>query len=230
MNFKTLLKPILPHAVAVVVFVFFSAVFFSPLFQGYSLKQSDVKQYQGMSKEIKDHLVSNDEDPLWTNSMFGGMPAYQILVHERNNGLYYVDRILKIGLPKMANLLFLVMIGFYIFALCLRVNPWLGIGAAVVYGFCTINILYLGAGHLTKINTIAYIAPALGGLILAFRGKPLLGASVFSLFFGLNLMANHPQMTYYLGLLCVFIGASELIRLLLKKWNFVLNLFLHKSR
>lgn len=217
MNMKRLLKPILPHAVAVVVFVLFSSLFFSPLFQGYSLKQSDVKQYQGMSKETKDHIVSNDEDPLWTNSMFGGMPTYQILVVQKKNVLTYVERALKLGLPKPVAILFTVMLGFYIFALCLKINPWLGIAVAVAYGFSTINILYLGAGHITKVNTIAYIAPTLGGLLLAFRGKPLLGASVFSLFFGLNLMANHPQMTYYLGLLCAFIGIGELVRLLLKK-------------
>ena len=152
---KDHLKSALPHFVAIIVFVFFSGVFFSPLFQGYSLKQSDVKQYQGMSKEILDHHVVNDEDPLWTNAMFGGMPAYQILVYDKSNVLSYVDRVIKLGLPKSCAILFTVMLGFYIFALCLRVNPWLGIGAAVAYGFCTINILYIGAGHITKVNTIA---------------------------------------------------------------------------
>ena len=209
---KDHLKSALPHFVAIIVFVFFSGVFFSPLFQGYSLKQSDVKQYQGMSKEILDHHVVNNEDPLWTNAMFGGMPAYQILVYDKSNVLSYVDRVIKLGLPKSCAILFTVMLGFYIFALCLRVNPWLGIGAAVAYGFCTINILYIGAGHITKVNTIAYIAPTIGGLILAFRGKMFLGAAVFSLFLGLNLMANHPQMTYYLVFACVFIGLGELYR------------------
>ena len=209
---KDYFKLALPHIVAITVFVLFSSMFFSPLFQGYSLKQSDVKQYQGMSKEILDHYVVNEEDPLWTNSMFGGMPAYQILVYEKNNMLSYLDRAIKLGLPKSAAILFTVMLGFYIFALCLSVNPWLGMGAAVAYGFCTINILYIGAGHITKVNTIAYIAPTLGGLILAFRGKKFIGAAVFSLFFGLNLMANHPQMTYYLGFACLFIGLGEFYR------------------
>ena len=124
---KDYFKLALPHIVAVTVFVLFSSMFFSPLFQGYSLKQSDVKQYQVMSKEILDHYVVNEEDPLWTNSMFGGMPAYQILVYEKNNMLSYVDRAIKLGLPKSAAILFTVMLGFYIFALCLSVNPWLGI-------------------------------------------------------------------------------------------------------
>ena len=211
---KSYFKLALPHLVALSVFFLFSFIFFSPLFQGYSLKQQDVKQYRGMSKEILDHHVSNDSDPLWTNAMFGGMPAYQILVHHKNNFLVYVDSVLKMGLPKMVNLMFLMMLGFYIFALCLRINPWLAMLAAVAYGFSTINILYLGAGHLTKVKTIAYIAPVLGGVILSFRGKILLGATIFALFLGLNLMANHPQMTYYLGFLCLFVGLGELIRLL----------------
>lgn len=214
---KPYLKLALPHLAAIVTFVVFSSLFFSPLFQGYSLKQSDVKQYQGMSKEILDHHATYGEDPLWTNSMFGGMPAYQILVYKNNNMLSYVDRTIKMGLPKSVGILFTVMLGFYIFALCLRINPWLAIGVSLAYGFCTINILYLGAGHITKVNTIAYIAPALGGLILAFRGKPLLGGAVFSLFFGLNIMANHPQMTYYLGFLCLFIGLGEFVRLIVNK-------------
>lgn len=220
---KPYLKLALPHLVAVATFVAFSLIFFSPLVQGYSLKQSDVRQYQGMSKEILDHHVVHGEDPLWTNSMFGGMPAYQILVYDKSNMLSYVDRMIKLGLPKPAAILFTILIGFYIFALCLRVNPWLGIGAALAYGFCTIHILYLGAGHITKVNTIAYMAPTLGGLILAFRGRALLGGALFSLFFGLNLMANHPQMTYYLGFLCLFIGVGELVRLIsIKKTSNIL--------
>ncbi|MEJ6506340.1 MAG: YfhO family protein [Crocinitomicaceae bacterium] len=214
---KAFFKLALPHIVAIVSFVVFSSLFFSPVFQGYSLKQSDVKQYRGMSKEINDHFVLEEDNPLWTNSMFGGMPAYQILVTEKNIGFSYINRILKLGLPRPVALLFSVMLGFYILALCLRVNPWLGIGAAIAYGFCTINILYLGAGHITKVNTIAYMAPTIGGLVLAFRGKPLLGAAVFSLFLGLNLMANHPQMTYYLGFLCLIIGTGELFRMILSQ-------------
>lgn len=218
---KLVFKSLLPHFVAILTFVTFSSLFFSPVFQGYSLKQSDVKQYRGMSKEISDHFVLEDDNPLWTNSMFSGMPAYQILVTGKNNSFSMVNKLFKLGLPLPVALLFSVMLGFYIFSLCLRVNPWLGMAAAVACGFCTINLLYLGAGHITKVNAISYMAPALGGLILSFRGKVLLGAAVFALFLGLNLMANHPQMTYYLGFLCLFFGIGELIRLLvLKKESF----------
>lgn len=213
MNFKK----IVPHLIAIGVFVLLASVYFSPVFNDYSLKQSDIQQFRGMEKEIVDANLMNEEEALWTNSMFGGMPAYQINVQHPNNFVKNVDLFMKLGLPGPVGLLFMAMLGFYIFALCLRVNPWLGILGAIAFGFSTINILYIGAGHVTKVNAIAYMAPALGGLILAFRGKWLIGAAVFALFFALNLSANHLQMTYYLAFLLGAVAIGESIRLLIKK-------------
>jgi hypothetical protein len=213
------IKAIIPHFIAIVVFIIFSSVYFSPLFDGNNLKQSDIKQFQGMSKEIVDYRIQNGKEPLWTNSMFSGMPAYQISVIHHNNYLIKVDKFLKLdfALPRPVGLMFLAMLGFYIFALCLRVNPWLGILGAVAFGFSTINILYIGAGHMTKVNAIAYMAPALGGMLLAFRGKWLLGGILFALFFGLNITSNHLQMTYYLIFLLFAVAVGEGVRLLIAK-------------
>jgi hypothetical protein len=212
MNFKK----IIPHLVAIGVFVLLASIYFSPLFNDYNLRQGDIQQFRGMEKEIVDANLVNDEDALWTNSMFGGMPAYQINVHQPGNLMGYVDQIIKLGLPRPIGLLFMAMLGFYIFALCMRVNPWLGILGAIGFGFSTINILYIGAGHVTKVNAIVYMAPALGGLLLAFRGKWILGSAVFALFLGLNLNANHLQMTYYLMFLLGAVAIGEVIRLLIK--------------
>ena len=213
------IKAIIPHVIAIAVFIIFSAVYFSPLFNGNNLKQSDIKQFQGMSKEIIDYRIQNGKEPLWTNSMFSGMPAYQISVIHHNNYLIKVDKFLKLdfALPRPVGLMFLAMLGFYIFALCIRVNPWIGILGAVAFGFSTINILYIGAGHMTKVNAIAYMAPALGGMLLAFRGKWLLGSVIFALFFGLNVTANHLQMTYYLVFLLFAVAIGEGVRLLIAK-------------
>jgi len=220
MNSK--LKSILPHIIAIAAFILLSCVYFSPLFDGYSLKQSDIRQFQGMSKEIVDYDFVHGKLPLWTNSMFGGMPAYQIATEHNANWLTYVDQALKLGLPRPVGILFISMLGFYIMTLCLRVNPWLGMIGAIAFGFSTINVLYIGAGHMSKVNAIAYMAPALGGLILAFRGKWLLGAAVFGLFFGLNLTANHLQMTYYLSFLLAAVAIAEVIRLALgKEWMYL---------
>lgn len=210
-------KRILPHLIAVSTFLILASVYFSPIFNGYSLRQSDVKQFQGMQKEILDANLMNEEDALWTNAMFSGMPTYQISIQHAGNFMVKIDRVLKLGLPGPVGILFITMLGFYIFALCLKVNPWLSLLGAVAFGFSTINILYIGAGHVTKVNSIAYIAPALGGMILAFRSKWLLGSAIFALFFSLNITANHLQMTYYLILLMGAVAIAEIIRIGLKK-------------
>ena len=212
-----ILKKLLPHIIAVVLFLGLSSVYFSPLFNGYSLRQGDVKQYRGMAKEIDDYRMMNDGEAMWTNSMFGGMPAYQISIDHPSNVLKWVHNLLTLNLPAPIGILFISMLGFYIFGLCLRINPWLSMVGALAFGFSSFNILYIGAGHITKVTAVAYIAPTLGGLILAFRGNKLLGAVLFMLFFGLNLTANHLQITYYLSILVGIVAIGESIHLLIKK-------------
>ena len=214
---KSILLKAIPHAVAIVLFAILSSMYFSPVLDGYSLRQGDINQHKGMSKEISDYRLLKGDEALWTDSMFGGMPAYQISVVHENNLLRHVDQLIKLYLPGPIGILFMSMLGFYIFALCLRVNPWLGIVGGIGFGFATINILYLGAGHVSKINTIAYMAPALGGLILATRGKLILGGAVFALFFALNVSANHLQMTYYLAMMLGLVALAEGIRLIVEK-------------
>jgi hypothetical protein len=212
-NFKNLL----PHLAAIVLFVIASMAYFWPTFEGNQLKQGDVKQFRGMSKELEDYRMMNKEEALWTNAMFGGMPAYQISIQHKGNLMVYVNKYMQLGLPLPVGLMFIAMLGFYIFALCMRINPWLGMVGGLAFGFSTINVLYLGAGHVTKVNAIAYMAPTLGGLILAFRGKWLLGSAVFGFFFALNLTANHLQMTYYLAFLLGAVALAEAIRMGIKK-------------
>jgi hypothetical protein len=218
---KLSFKSFLPHLVALVLFVVLPSIYFSPLFDGYALKQSDIRQFQGMSKEMFDYKLTHDgQQPNWTNAMFSGMPTYQISADQDSNWLSDVDQLLKLGLPRPVGILFVSMLGFYILGLCLRLNPWLAMIGALGYGFSTINILYLGAGHMSKVNAIAYMAPALGGLLLAFRGRWLLGSAIFALFMGLNITANHLQMTYYLAFILGAVALTEVIRLALaKKWK-----------
>jgi hypothetical protein len=219
---NTLLKKALPHTAAVVLFILLSSAFFGPVWDGYDLRQGDISHWRGMSQEIANYRLMYGEEPLWTNSMFGGMPAYQISVIHSDNVLLFIDKALKLGLPGPVGAIFMCMLGFYILTLCLRVNPWLGMAGAVAFGFSTINILYLGAGHTAKVNAISYMAPALGGVILALRGRWLMGSALFALFFGLNVAANHLQMTYYLSLLLAAVVVGESVRLLMarevKQW------------
>jgi len=149
--------------------------------------------------------------------MFGGMPAYQVSTEHNANLLRPILLTLRLGLPGAIGTLFLCFLGYYILGLCLRLGPWYSLVGAVAFGFATINILYLGAGHTGKVTSIAFLAPALGGFILAFRGRAYLGGAIFMLFLGLNIAANHLQMTYYLAFLLVAVALGESIRLVLAK-------------
>lgn len=213
---STLLR-ILPHAVALVVFTLVSSVFFSPAYDGYDLRQGDIAQFKGMSKEIVDYRDLYGEEPLWTSSMFSGMPAYQISVIQSRNVPQLIQLSFRKLFPGPVGMLVLAMLSFYVLGLCLRVNPWLAMVVAVGFGLSTVHILYLGAGHVSKVNAIALMPGVVGGVLLAFRGKALHGAAVTLLFLAMHLAANHLQMTYYLMFLVGFIVVGELIRLALAK-------------
>ena len=127
-------KKILPYVVAILIFVVITFLYFSPLLEGKKLLQSDIVHFKGMSKEIVDYREKTGQEPLWTNSMFGGMPAYQISTNYSSNVLSYLDRALSLGLPHPANLVFLYFLGFFILLLVMGVNPWLSIVGAIAFG------------------------------------------------------------------------------------------------
>jgi hypothetical protein len=200
----------LPHLVAIVVFLFISLAYFYPLLQGKSLRQGDIVQFQGMSKEIADFRDKTGEEALWTNSMFGGMPAYQISVIYYKNFAKYIDTIISFNLPVPAKYLFLSLLGFYILLLAFRVDPWLAIAGALAFGFSTYFFIIEAAGHNTKAHAMTYMAPIIAGIVLSFRGKLLLGAMLTGLFLSLQLFTNHLQITYYTLIIVILFGLFEL--------------------
>lgn len=214
---RSILLKALPHAVAILVFFLLSAIFFSPAFQGFDLRQGDIDQYVGMSKEIKDFRSVYHSDPLWTNSMFSGMPAYQISVEQTRSLPALLITGMRTVFPGPVGILFLAMLSFYILGLCMKVNPWLSILGAVGFGFASINILYLGAGHASKVIAIALMPATLGGVLLTFRRSLYLGIGVTALFASLELAANHLQMTYYLLILIGFVALFEFVKFFRKR-------------
>lgn len=194
MNFKKYL----PHLLAIIIFAIITIVQFSPLFSGKSLEQSDISRAAAMSQEVKDFRKAYPgEEPLWTNSMFSGMPAYQISTIYPGNWLGSLDKVFHGFLPHPSGYIFLCFVGFFILLLCLEINPWLAIVGALAYGFSSYFFIILEAGHNSKANAIGYLAPLLGGIILLMRGKYWLGFAVTSLFMAMELNANHPQISYY---------------------------------
>ncbi len=212
-----ILKKMLPHVVAIVLFLSISIVFFSPILKGYTLVQHDIQTYLGMSKEFRDYRDANNDLTLWTNSMFGGMPAYQISTISEGNWVGKLNKVLKLGFTGPIGTLFMAMLGFYILSLCLKIKPWIGILGSIGFGLASIFILYLGAGHVSKMNALAYMPPVLGGMILVFRGQYLKGAAITALFLSLHLSMNHLQMTFYLIFLLGFVGLAYAIDLILQK-------------
>ena len=124
---KNIFKSIYPHIIAIAVFVVISFTYFSPLLEGKKIQQSDMMHYYGMSKEINDFREATGEEALWTNQLFGGMPAYLISVKYNSNILRYVNIALNLGMSRPANYLFLTLLGFYILLMVFRVNPWLAV-------------------------------------------------------------------------------------------------------
>ncbi|MCF8368135.1 MAG: YfhO family protein [Bacteroidales bacterium] len=203
-------KKLLPFVVAVLIFLGLTMAYFSPLFEGKVLRQDDIIRHKGMAKEIVDFREATGQEALWTNSMFSGMPAYQISVQYKKNLVQYIDSLLRLGLPRPADMVFLYMIGFFILLVALGVNPWLSIAGAIIYGFSSYFFIILEAGHNSKAHAIGYMAPALAGIILTYRGKYLLGGVITLLFMALQIRAGHPQMTYYLMMLVLVLGILEL--------------------
>jgi hypothetical protein len=205
-------KKIAPYLTAIVLFVVITFAFFSPLLEGKHIFQSDIAQYQGMSKEIDNYRSATGQEPLWTNSMFGGMPAYQVSTLYHGNLIGYLDTILTLGLPHPANLVFLYFLGFFFLLLVMKVDPWLSIAGAIAFAFSSFFIIIIDVGHNSQAHAIGYIAPVFAGFILTFRKKYILGGLISAIFLSLEFKANHPQITYYLVMIAVLLGISELIQ------------------
>ena len=200
------------HAVVIFLFALISFTYFSPLIEGKRIDGHDIKTWIGMSKEISDFRNSTGEEALWTNSMFSGMPAYQISVKYSSNLVRYIDKIITLGFPRPANLLFLYLIGFYLLLLSLKVDYRIAAIGALAYAFSSYFFIIIQAGHMTKAHAIAYLPMVVASVIYTYRGKMLLGGVLTSLAVALELYSNHLQITYYLILILIFIGLYQFFK------------------
>jgi hypothetical protein len=213
---ESAIKSAVPHIVAVLIFTVVSFAYFYPVLEGKKISAHDTKVFEGSSREIRDFRAEYGREPLWTNSMFGGMPAYMISVKYPGNLFKHLDDFLKIFKTPVAAL-FLSMLGFYLMLLLLRVNPWLALAGAIAYGFSSYLFVSLSAGHNTKVYAMAWMAPVVGSAIYAFRSDGFKGAALFALFLSLQIMANHFQITYYTFIILFVFGIYELIDAIKRK-------------
>lgn len=188
------------------------AAYFQPAFVKKNvLYQSDMLQVKGMAKEGVDFRKKNKGDEtLWTSRMFGGMPTYQIDARYPNNFLTKISRAVKLGLPFPAGHMFLLFLGMFILLWAFRLDPWIAVVGALAYAFSSYFFVAMEAGHNSKINALGFAPMVIAGMVLAYRGRILLGGAVFALSMGLELTANHFQITYYLLFIIIAMVVSEL--------------------
>jgi hypothetical protein len=209
-------KSFFPHIVAIVSFLLIAFIYCSPAIEGKQLVGPDTEGWLGMSKEIKDYNSNNPDAAYWTNSMFGGMPSYQISMKIPSNILKPINIVFDI-FPQPIYMLFLYMIGFYILLLAFRLNPWLSMIFAVAFAFGSYNLIILVVGHNTKAVVIAYMAPLIGSIAYAFRQNKWTGAILTALFLALAIQGNHLQITYYTLIILICFGVAEFIYAIIEK-------------
>jgi len=216
-NIQQLFKNNWIHFLAIGLFIITTLIYFQPQFSGYGLKQHDIEQFKGMSNEINHFREVNGEEPLWTNSMFGGMPTYQISTKYEGNLLTNVYRGFQLWMSSPAGMFFAYLLGFYIMLLCMKVNPKVAILGAFAFAFSSYYIIILQAGHNTKAAAIGLAPPVIGAFYMAYRHNFKWGLLLSALFMGIELISNHVQVTYYLAMVLIFMGVGEFIRHLKSK-------------
>lgn len=209
-------KDILPHALVILGFIIVALVYFNPVLSGKRIYQNDIKLYEGIAKQHRDFRAETGEETYWTNSAFGGMPTYQLGAKFPHDYMDKLDRLIRF-LPRPADYLFLYFLSFYVLMLVMRV-PWkYAVIGALAFGLSTYLIIIIGVGHNSKAHAIGYFPLVLSGIILTFKGKYLWGFLLTAVAMGLEIQANHYQMTYYLGMLCFILGIAYLIDAFKKK-------------
>ncbi|SEM31358.1 membrane protein YfhO [Aquimarina amphilecti] len=204
------LKRFIPHLLVILGFIIASLAFFNPVLSGKMLFQNDIKLYEGMAKQQKDHRKNTGEETFWNNSAYGGMPTYQLGARFPHDYMDKLDRLIRF-LPRPADYLFLYLTSFYILLLVMRI-PWkMAILGALAFGFSAYLIIIIGVGHNSKAHAIAYFPLVIAGILLVFQKRYVWGFMLTALAMGLEIQANHYQMTYYLGLLVFIIGVTYFI-------------------
>ena len=216
-------KKILPYAVAIVAFVVVAMIYCAPLLEGKVLVQGDTNNWKGAAQEALSFYDEHGYSPWWTNSMFSGMPTYQITGKLQTSATYKVmETIARGGLNgdwAIMGIIFAYFFGFFLMLSCFKVNPWLSIIGGLAIGFSTYFFLIIPAGHMTKAAALGFLAPVIGGFYAIFRKNYWLGAPLVVLY-GILSLTLHPQMTYYIFMLIGIMACAELyIHIKGKAWK-----------
>ena len=194
-------KKLIPHGAAVLIFILVAFIYCRPVLEGKVVAQHDITHWKGSIQQSVEYAKThNGVYPLWTNSMFSGMPTFQIGYTANNKIPWIAHQIFSLGLPKPVNFFFLACICFYFLCVVLRLRTVFGILGALAFAYATYNPVIIAVGHDTKMLSMAYMPALLGSIILIYEKKYWLGAGLSALFTSVLLVQNHPQIDYYLFL------------------------------
>ena len=211
---KPNLKRLTPYIVALVAFLAFGLIYCSPILDGKVLQAGDTTNYLGSSREIYEYSKSEGRQVWWTNSMFGGMPSYQISgqtpANRLRGKLENISHLWLIGNNAPIGILVAYLIGFFIMLLCFDVDPWISIAGAFALTLSSYFLLIIPAGHITKANAICCLAPMIGGFYSIYRGKYWLGMPIILLYATIGITL-HSQMTYYAFMLLGVLFIGEIV-------------------
>ncbi|GAA4333732.1 YfhO family protein [Flaviaesturariibacter amylovorans] len=209
---KGLFPKLLPHLIAFVVFLLVAVIYCKPALQGMVINQHDVTQWKGSIQQSEVYKQTHGQQPLWTNSMFSGMPTFQIGYPANNVVPWLVHGVLTLHLPVPIQFFFLACICFYFLCCVLRVNPYLGIFGALSFAYATYNPVIISVGHDTKMWSIAYMPALLGSILLIYDRRYWVGAGLTALFTSVLIAMNHPQIDYYLFLTIAIMTVFFIVR------------------
>ncbi|MDE6326149.1 MAG: YfhO family protein [Duncaniella sp.] len=184
---------------ALVIIAAIAVAFFYPdAMEGNVLRQHDMQQGAAIGQEAKAYAEETGEVTRWTNSLFSGMPTFQISPSYPSSRLFsWINTVMGLGLPSPSSLIAMMMVGFFILLIAMRMRWWVALIGAVAYGFSSYFVIIIGAGHIWKFVTLAYIPPTIAGILLCYRGRYLAGGALAALFAMMQIASNHVQMSYY---------------------------------
>ena len=210
---KGVFSKILPHLIAVIIFLLVAVIYCKPVLEGKVLNQHDITNWKGAVQQSIEYSKTHGQYPLWTNSVFSGMPTFEIAYEANNYIPRYVHPLFTLWLPNPIHFFFLACICFYFLCIVLRIRPWVGIMGGLAFAYATYNPVIIGVGHETKMWTIAYMPALLASMILIYEKKYWIGAALTALFTSLLVVMNHPQVDYYF-----FIAAGIMTIFYVARW------------
>ena len=215
-------KSIVPHAIATLIFLALTLVYFSPVLEGKDIKQDDAIGSMGWGKDARDYHEESGEYSYWSNAMFSGMPCNYTFSPQPDNVFKPIGEVVTLNVfgasYRHIGCIFLTFIGCYILLLALGCKPWLSIAGSIAYTLGSYNFIIIDAGHMNKSLVIATMAPLIGGIILCYKRQLLTGALVTLIFAGLNIYWSHQQVSYYLLLTAIIIAVTYFVYACREKW------------